>query len=642
MRRTRPAASACRSASPELRPGASPGRRGCAWSPAARFLLRVRRREKSMRVPSSSDSPPRVMPRWPPGGRRRGAGGSTRRLDSWPGPSRRPGTSHRSALRRAGWLQNAARHAGNAEPGPAWPAAGTGVWITQAGHADRSPSAGRDLARLILALSKALATQRAGRLPGGCGSILISGAGCRAPTKVVDIYNAAFPAPRPGSLGRLPPAEAGRARPGRPPRPVPCRATRTASTWPPRCSARASTTSSSCTSPDRSPGAAVRRGGDSGYFASRRSAADPVRPARRQALSVWRLPRTLVAGRSGWTDVRRLDEARRDGPGRALRARPKGRPDRRAVRRHLSRPVGPARSGTAARWLPAPGWPCGQGAAEIFEALIDIAAGRWGQGEDHQLASAGGWARPAGTSAVCAVRAHGGQPQRVPAGWPQMVQQDQRLRGLPRARADAGRPASRRPHHAALPRALPGMPTSQAPAGWGGRRPLLRFAGERDSDALFGEIAGFLAALLTPRRWTQTVVQYDTFYGVVTDSVRERTASGAVSNRGTRGRSCCGVGWAWRSYPRPACGGTIADLTVVTGAVFDAADRPGHDPAGIAARLTAPAPKLRRAPKPGRLQILSQPAETGQRRQPGRVRFAVLLTMWPDMTRSRDERVTDQ
>jgi len=46
-------------------------------------------------------------------------------------------------------------------------------------------------------------------------------------------------------------------------------------------------------------------------------------------------------------------------------------------------------------------------------------------------------------------------------------------------------------------------------------------------------------------------------------------------------------------------------------------------------------PKLRRAPKPGRLQILSQPAETGQRRQPGRVRFAVLLTIWPDMTRSR-------
>jgi len=38
-------------------------------------------------------------------------------------------------------------------------------------------------------------------------------------------------------------------------------------------------------------------------------------------------------------------------------------------------------------------------------------------------------------------------------------------------------------------------------------------------------------------------------------------------------------------------------------------------------------PMLGRAPKPGRLQVLSQPAETGQRRQPGRVRFAVLPTM---------------
>jgi hypothetical protein len=63
---------------------------------------------------------------------------------------------------------------------------------------------------------------------------------------------------------------------------------------------------------------------------------------------------------------------------------------------------------------------------------------------------------------------------------------------------------------------------------------------------------------------------------------------------------------------------------------------------GVAARRTAPARRLRWAPERGRLRILSRPAEAGRRRQPGRVRFAVLLTMWPDMTRSRDERVTDQ
>jgi len=35
----------------------------------------------------------------------------------------------------------------------------------------------------------------------------------------------------------------------------------------------------------------------------------------------------------------------------------------------------------AARWFPAPDYPCGQGSDEMFEALVDIAAHRWGQGE---------------------------------------------------------------------------------------------------------------------------------------------------------------------------------------------------------------------------------------------------------------------
>jgi DNA-binding SARP family transcriptional activator/pimeloyl-ACP methyl ester carboxylesterase len=35
----------------------------------------------------------------------------------------------------------------------------------------------------------------------------------------------------------------------------------------------------------------------------------------------------------------------------------------------------------SARWFPAPGYPCGQGAEEMYEALVEIAAHRWGQGE---------------------------------------------------------------------------------------------------------------------------------------------------------------------------------------------------------------------------------------------------------------------
>jgi len=34
----------------------------------------------------------------------------------------------------------------------------------------------------------------------------------------------------------------------------------------------------------------------------------------------------------------------------------------------------------SARWFPAPGYPCGQGTQEMFDALEDIAARRWGQG----------------------------------------------------------------------------------------------------------------------------------------------------------------------------------------------------------------------------------------------------------------------
>ena len=35
----------------------------------------------------------------------------------------------------------------------------------------------------------------------------------------------------------------------------------------------------------------------------------------------------------------------------------------------------------SARWFPAPGYPCGPGAQEMYDALRDIAAHRWGQGE---------------------------------------------------------------------------------------------------------------------------------------------------------------------------------------------------------------------------------------------------------------------
>jgi DNA-binding SARP family transcriptional activator len=35
----------------------------------------------------------------------------------------------------------------------------------------------------------------------------------------------------------------------------------------------------------------------------------------------------------------------------------------------------------SARWFPSPGYPCGQGAQQMYDALVDIATHRWGQGE---------------------------------------------------------------------------------------------------------------------------------------------------------------------------------------------------------------------------------------------------------------------
>jgi DNA-binding SARP family transcriptional activator/pimeloyl-ACP methyl ester carboxylesterase len=49
----------------------------------------------------------------------------------------------------------------------------------------------------------------------------------------------------------------------------------------------------------------------------------------------------------------------------------------------------------SARWFPAPGYPCGQGAQEMYDALVDIATHRWGHGEtiDWYLQSRAGSAR---------------------------------------------------------------------------------------------------------------------------------------------------------------------------------------------------------------------------------------------------------
>ncbi len=123
----------------------------------------------------------------------------------------------------------------------------------------------------------------------------------------------------------------------------------------------------------------------------------------------------------------------------------------------------------SARWFPAPGYPCGQGAQEMYDALRDIAAHRWGQGETIE------WYLPSQAHSARS-RQLLGRFERMavnPSAFLRLTADDprhRRPRGAARdPRAHAGDPASRRPHHAAVPRPLPGLPHR--------RGPLLRAAG---------------------------------------------------------------------------------------------------------------------------------------------------------------------
>jgi pimeloyl-ACP methyl ester carboxylesterase len=98
------------------------------------------------------------------------------------------------------------------------------------------------------------------------------------------------------------------------------------------------------------------------------------------------------------------------------------------------------------------------GADEMFDALAEIAARRWGQGTTIEWFLPSRAASPRGPPAVRAFRADGGEPERVSAHYPDDPPDRCPLGPARHPRANAGNPASRRPHDAPLPRALPGLP----------------------------------------------------------------------------------------------------------------------------------------------------------------------------------------
>ena len=122
-----------------------------------------------------------------------------------------------------------------------------------------------------------------------------------------------------------------------------------------------------------------------------------------------------------------------------------------------------------ARWFPAPDYPCGDGARQVYASMQEIATHRWGQGAtiDWYLPSRSSSLRRA--RAARPIRAHGDQSQRVPAHDPHDPGDRRPRRAARDPGAHSGDPAPRRPDQPPVLRTLPRLPHR--------RRPLLRATG---------------------------------------------------------------------------------------------------------------------------------------------------------------------
>ncbi len=153
----------------------------------------------------------------------------------------------------------------------------------------------------------------------------------------------------------------------------------------------------------------------------------------------------------------------------------------------------------AARWYPAPGYPCGQGAAEMFEALMDIAAHRWGQGEtiDWYLPSQSG--SPRARQLFARFERMAVSPSAF-LRMARMIQQIDVCAVLPAVHVPTlviqrlGDRITPPCHGRYLASHIAGARYFEQPGDHS-----LRFAESGDSDALCAELAAFLAGLPQPR-----------------------------------------------------------------------------------------------------------------------------------------------
>ncbi len=152
----------------------------------------------------------------------------------------------------------------------------------------------------------------------------------------------------------------------------------------------------------------------------------------------------------------------------------------------------------SARWFPAPGYPCGQGAQEMYDALRDIAAHRWGQGETIE------WYLPSQAHSARS-RQLLGRFERMAVNPSAFLRLTQMIRDIDvravlpaihvptlviQRRSDRITPPC---HGRYLASHIAGARYFEQPGDH-----ALRFAASGDSDALCAEIADFLASISPP------------------------------------------------------------------------------------------------------------------------------------------------
>jgi DNA-binding SARP family transcriptional activator/pimeloyl-ACP methyl ester carboxylesterase len=150
----------------------------------------------------------------------------------------------------------------------------------------------------------------------------------------------------------------------------------------------------------------------------------------------------------------------------------------------------------AARWFPAPDYPCGDAAVEMYESLRDIAAHHWGRGDSIE------WYLPS-RAADPHARGLFARFERLAVTPGAFLRMTAMIREIDVRATLSSIHVPTLVIHRLSDRITPPFHGRYLASRIAGARYFeqpgdhsLRFAGGGDSDALFGEIAGFLAALL--------------------------------------------------------------------------------------------------------------------------------------------------